>query len=204
MTSTAGSYDNGEGRSVIHKAGLLIGHYSSHINIYLMAFLSARAAAGIWYHPDGNLSRAIHSASTILALAVLAASLCGERIHKQNLCMRDLHAAPILDPQGAIDKNMRRLRLIHTRRSAIYLMAAALAFLTLVFIADKARAWPLGAKAGTTAVMLMMGALVSYIDLARITHQRLQHWCPLCRRGPGNNDEVTPAPTPDPVGAKTN
>lgn len=201
MTSTADSFNDGHG-SVVHRAFLLLGHYSDHINIGIIAVYSVRAVYGMWFaatNPAGNVGLA----TTIAMIVTLYLSLRGEVVHRRSLCLRDINAAPLLDPQGQVDKHRSRLKLIHHPTRHRVFNAAMVLFVAIYPFQDTISTWPVAGKTAGTAAVVAACAVVVYFSVARMTHQRLRPWCPWCQPRGDDDGYTTPAPTPDPVGQNT-
>jgi len=126
------------------------------------------------------------------------------RRHDRALCVYCLRAAPLLDPQGAVTRRRRELRLWHVGEDrvrrwhglgiltwapiAVYLAVPTM-WLVVSTFARRVHGAVFVALAAGFGVMIYAGYMTR-------THDRLQPWCPFCRRGHGDD----PAPVvPDPV-----
>lgn len=202
MTPTADSYGD-DHTNPIYRLRLLLGHYNGTITAWSSLALSTYLIAGIWFHATTHLIR--WPFITAFAVAT-AASMWGASLHRRTLCEREANAIDlVLDPQAAITKHDRRLKVAHraalTRRGNHIVLTLAAA--TLLAIYGIRHLSPLAADIAATALLLMLSPGAFYLDFARMTHARLQPWCPYCRKRGHGDDETTPTPTPDPVGHNT-
>jgi hypothetical protein len=202
MTSTAeGSGDTPASR--IARLRMFIGHYAGKISAWLSLIFSIRIVLGVWF-PD--LIRPWSLAFLIVFIVTLALITWGGHAHRRALCEREKDdIALVLDPQAAVDKNLRRLKAYHlftTTRlgSNVTWAVCGTVFVALLLINHL---WPLAGDIVATVLISAASPLVFYLDLATMTHRRLSPWCPYCRHGGRGPRRTHRVPTPDPVGQKT-
>lgn len=202
MTPTADNYGD-DHTNAIYRLRLLLGHYDGTIRAWLSLTVSIYVIVGIWFHDATNL---IWWPFIVTFVAVSAAGIWGASLHRRTLCEREANAIDlVLDPQAAVTKHDRRLKVAHraklTRRDRgiVYATVAA----TLLAIYGMSRLWPLGADIITTVALGCLCIAAFYLDFARMTHARLQPWCKYCRHGGRGPRDNTRTPRPDPVDSKT-
>jgi len=128
--------------------------------------------------------------------------------HDKHLCLRDVRALPLLDPQGEIDRRRKHLRRFHQafddRRRFLWFTIAALiptmAIITLKHLLHVGpdRQWDLAAAGLYTAEM----PLFVYVIWTQHLHRRLQPWCPFCRRRGKGKNHFEPADPTQPTGQR--
>jgi hypothetical protein len=144
-----------------------------------LPFLYPVLALLVWARPG--------TVFNILATAGFLAVLAADLWHQRELCERCIAAVP-LDAAATAGRRRHLLRLIHHPRP----YAGAYAALLLLRLALP------GGSAAAHAVSSTAYAAVAYLAVAQIQHNRLQPWCPWCRRGNGGDDD--PEPDPGPTG----
>lgn len=196
MTSaTAGDRPGRQSRA--RRAAMWLGHYEPVINPVFDAALIGYVLTWIWLQARPPLVAVF----AIVATGNLAAMFCGDLIHGRNLCPRDIDDT-LLDPQGAVNKNLRRLQWAHgTWPRRLGLIASLTVIALLVTVPQLAHLpWPVRAVASVLAVVA--GVAVTYGALSLYTHRRLQPWCPWCQHGGGGPRSHVTAPDPQPVGTR--
>jgi hypothetical protein len=192
MTSTAAGDDAGR-ESCVRRVAMWLGHYEPRIapvsNIVIFVFV----LSVLWY----PIQIAWVGTFMVLMVMNIGMMVCGDFAHGRNLCPRDIDDT-LLDPQGAVDRNLRRLSWVHRRR-----VLGVIAPLTMIFLlTDVSRLahlpWPFRAAATVVAIAASLG--VVYSSLSMYTHQRLQPWCPWCRHGGHGPGSQVSVPDPQPVG----
>lgn len=114
-----------------------------------------------------------------------AAMLADRGVHQERLCERCVAASP-LDPQAAVDRWKRVLRLHHARGAMLALLGAVIGWdLTAGALFHHPPVWALAISA-LASVALGMTYAVTW------QHRRLYPWCPFCRWGEGGAEEVSP------------
>lgn len=192
MTTAAENPD----RRPLHAVAMLLGHYSvviAPVNEFIMlATIIYRAG---WAHRLGVVSAAI----TVAVMSVVVGGLLFKDFyHDRKLCLRCLDAAPMLDPQAAVDKHINALRSSHFRRKRVISLAFTLivVYVAVSTIPLAGWPWPFRALLIVAGAAGFAGAL--YMDYATAMHSRLYPWCPWCKRR-GFGGETLPEPTPDPT-----
>lgn len=132
------------------------------------------------------------------ALTTILTALISKQIHDRNLCLRHIQESPLLDPQTAVDDNMRYLWFMH--RKHLSWGVVALAALPLLLPVTGRWDLPLYARIALTVLALVGLAATWYFLHASNVHRRLVGWCPWCNPRRGGDDHPAVAPTPDPVG----
>jgi len=160
-----------------------LGHYQVY---FLVAFLLLSAPPPVRGMP-GFLLECLHWVS---ALAFAAAGFAGLAVHRKRLCERCISSAPVLDPQGAVDRWRLALRLGH---KPVLLLAAVVPAIAVVIAGEFDRHLPSALFTWTAAWLMSVLAALNY---ATWQHQRLQLWCPWCPRDDGGEDEAAPVPDP--------
>ena len=171
------------GAVVPEGATMWLGHYSTVLLLGAVAVSVADDAAG---QPGGPLDWL----TSAMWLAGIAALMADVGRHQEHLCERCIAASP-LDPQAAVTRWRRVLRLHHERRAVIALFGGIIVW---DFVSDSLfrhpPAWVLAVDALT---MIILGA--SYVVTWQ--HRRLYPWCPFCRWGDGGAHEASPdVPSP--------
>jgi hypothetical protein len=166
----------------IRRATFWLGHYFAPI------FYGSTAVLGtIWYKPPPPWL-------VVIPYIVLVLSGTFAMAYHENdfRCKHCFAAVPFLDPQGAVDRRRRELRLYHRRGLYVGLQVVSLIVGVVIPPSIFGYAWWfLGVRVFTFAV------IGGYMTWVTITHNRLRPWCPHCPRWGGDDD---PAPRePDPV-----
>lgn len=183
-----------------------IGHYFSPINpiviilgaLWTLAFSEAR---------DSLLYQSVDA---ILMTVLFVPLACELSAHYGKECALCIEASVPLNPGAQVEREDWMLRLAHRfmgwhihhirlRGRIIPIpgsLAAVLAGLALLSVAKSV--FDLGDS--TVAWLNLFGlAIPMAVTLwAVYRHDRLQLWCPYCRRGGGGEDEQVPDSTPDP------
>jgi uncharacterized membrane protein len=183
------------GRRPLHALAMLIGHYSTIVSPFGSLIIYATVIyRAVWMRPVNYFFAVI----TLVAMAVfVVALLLKDFYHGRQLCLRCLNAAPMLNPQAAVDRHINALRYVHFARvRAILLVALLIGSFTVS--AGLLSGWPWPARAVLVAAATIGFVGVSYMDYASRMHQRLYPWCPWCKRR-GFGGEPLPEPTPDPT-----
>lgn len=128
-------------------------------------------------------------------VAVVTVMIFSGSKHKNNLCPYCFDQFP-LDTEGAVNKNIRKLKLYHwfddNSKMVIYWMLALMAAIFGVcFIKGNVGYFGLQSLITAIAVTLYISQKVEK------THYQLYPWCPFCDHGYGEDEEVM-EPEPDP------
>lgn len=194
---TAHDAATGPSRDLPERALIWLGHYGFEIALATMTLVIASIVlpAPAVHAPAWTLTVTYWGAyaTTGLALLILFAIVK----HDRSLCARDFQVAPLLDPEGAVRRRIRELRLVHTR--AVYILVV------MVILADA-----LNNKVFHNRPPLWYAATFCAVEVAWAymlwslrAHRHLADFCPFCH-GRGPDDDPTPV-TPDPVApARTN
>lgn len=156
------------------------GRHARHIGMFLPYLMQVIYGVTTWF-PD--------LPGWITALVVLAAggSIWVVIQHTRELCDKCLGDMP-LDPDKAVKRNMRLLRLIHHMKKP----AIVLGVIFIVSIALPKHWW----EAHVLSDLLFVA--ITYWLFAVMRHNRLEPWCPWCRDdGDGDTFEEVPDPTDD-------
>lgn len=119
----------------------------------------------------------------VLGAAWLLAAVAHMRVHRNNLCERCISGAPLIDPQGAVDRWHLALRVDHMPRAVLTLTFSALAAMFAVDLAHL----PFYFSEIAVAVLVLNFGGYAY---AGYQHQRLQTWCPYCPHDGGDGEEA--------------
>lgn len=192
---------DGDGRPT-HRVLMWLGHYYPRISPGLYLIILIGAIVGLWITPTPP--EAFAWAKTVAITIITLMSVFRDFIHNRNLCLRDLNEAPLLNPQEAVDKHLSYLRR-HHKRSWTLIITSLVGLIgcgILLGSTGTAYPWPWFVRAAIT-VLVVVGAVAGYrIDRTNVVHDRLQPWCPWCRRGGGEDDEAK-QPTPVPGGTRS-
>jgi peptidoglycan/LPS O-acetylase OafA/YrhL len=184
------------GRRPLHALAMLLGHYITIITpINALIMFAVIVYRAVWAHRMGVVASAI--AMAVMSV-VFVALLLKDFYHDRRLCLRCLNAAPMLNPQAAVDKHIEALRSCHFRRWRVSSLAVVLIATFIVAVAVPLAGWPWPGR----ALLIVAGAVgftaALYMDYATVMHSRLQPWCRWCKRR-GFGGEPLPEPTPDPT-----
>lgn len=170
-------------------------HYASYAVPALVGGAILIGAASPWrvtsWNPLDNLhhSAGLFSWASLASLgyvAALWAAIYVSMLHTSRPCLVCAARLP-LDPQAATERARPLLRLHH--RSEPWLgYRPMLAYMAGVFLLPPG--WPLNIWM-IVAMSALLGVLV-----AATRHEKLQPWCPWCRRDDGGEDERMPEPDP--------
>ncbi len=183
-----------ERRGRLSRAWLTLGHFSNHTAA--VASLTGAAAILVW--TAFGVGRIFLFAIVLTVYAVNVVTSVAERVHYRSLCPREVSEAPWLDPQGAVDRHQRELRVWHSRWQRIIPSVISMAFLVLYLTI------PVGKEWAFVAMFAASGLGSAYLTYVDITHTRLYPWCPQCRKG-GRGPRGFTVPDPnDPSGVRPN
>lgn len=195
--TTAAEGSSNPSRGLLHNLAMWWGHYAGR---WLPAIYAALITLNIIDWWDGGRDASWENLARIPLDIALASGIFCEIIHHRNLCLRDIQDAPLLDPQEAVRKQLKYLKLVHRPRLAWALIAVAVLALLLPATGSVAPSLPLLAKLAVTA-MAVAGVFAAGVTLhATRIHRKLQPWCPYCDHRRGGDDDPVVAPEPDPVG----
>jgi hypothetical protein len=141
----------------------------------------------------------------VYTAVIFGALACDIFVHSSNLCERCIQAVP-LNPQAAIDRDRMWLKFFHRFSSHAHLRIRATSvpvptgLLSLLLIGMAVQLAIRLAFDPDKQMTTVVGLVTVTIPLAcafwsGYRHNRLQPWCPLCRRDDGSEVE---APDPDP------
>lgn len=194
--------DGGAGRgSRAYRMAMWVGHYEPDATPVFYAVILGQVACGLWLPVSVNVITSGVAAPVLLLFIV--AMLCSDFVHGRNLCPRDFDDT-LLDPQGAVDKNMRRLAWIHRPKVRLVHAVAAFVVISILMISSLAYGWPWPIRAVMMVVAIAGVTLAGYTSVAIRTHRRLHPWCPLCRRRGGGGGGGSGSRVPDPQPVNTN
>lgn len=193
MTSTAGDHAGRE--SLVHRIAMWLGHYEPRISPVSDVAVLGYVLLTLWFsiQPVGAI------VYFVLVSVNLVAMFCSDFVHGRNLCPRDIDDT-LLDPQGAVDKNLRRLSWMHGGRQRVLTTAAPLTMIALLVSVTGLAHLPWPVRAVATALAIAAALVTMYASLSMHTHRRLQPWCPWCRHGGRGPRSQATAPDPQPVG----
>lgn len=166
--------------AVPERPAMWLGHYSLPLLRVAVAVSVADDAAGQPGGADGWAGWIVTAAWAVWIAAVLADG----GVHQERLCERCVAATP-LDPQAAVDRWKRALRLHHNNGARNGMLGGILACWLATGFLHHPPAWALALSA-TADVAYGAFSLVSW------KHRRLFPWCPFCRWGDGGAEEVSP------------
>lgn len=190
-------------RRPVHRALMWLGHYYPRVSPVLYLSILAAAVVGLWVSPTPPaVFLNLRVAATTVLLVMMTSR---DFIHNRNLCLRDLNEAPLLDPQAAVEKHIGRLRRYHFHSwpVSIAMLVGLIGGGLILGSAGVAYTWPWIVRAAITAVVTASTVMAVRFDRARVTHDRLQPWCPICRRRRGDDGDHVKPPTPTPSGTAT-
>lgn len=193
MTATEEPFGNSR-RSSISELLIAIGHYAAPM-AWIMYLVTVTISLARWW------GAVIPFWISIPFMVSTIAALAAEMYHDRKLCVLDIKAGPLLDPQAAVDKHRPALKLYHRPRQRWTMTAVALLPLLLP--------WTRHLNPGTPVKILFsamsVAAIISTLRLLRALehHRRLHPWCPWCHPRRDKDDDVV-APVPDPVGNAKN
>jgi hypothetical protein len=168
--------------AVPERAAMWLGHYST-------VLLLAAVATSVADDATGQSQGALEWVTSAVWLAWIAAFMTDVGRHQERLCERCIAASP-LDPQAAVTRWRRVLRLHHARRAMLALLGGIIAWDVVNGLFRHPPAWALALDA-LTAVVLGASYVVTW------QHRRLYPWCPFCRWDEGGEHEVSPdVPSP--------
>ncbi len=168
------------------RAWLTLGHFSNHIS----AVASLTAAAYVLVSTATDTARDVLIGLALAVYAVCFVSVAAERTHRRSLCPREISEAPVLDPQAAVDRHARTLRVWHSWWHVVPSVVGLVYISIYVSAPNTVRTWVFAVGFGATAIM---SAYLTYVE---VTHRRLYPWCPHCRHG-GRGPRGFHVPTPD-------
>lgn len=160
------------------------GHYSIRIMIPAVFLLVAFTVAGRPGGDNGVLSWIV----TAVWLAWYVTIMFDFHYHEARLCERCIAATP-LDPQKAVNRWDRLLRVYHSKKVLIGMTISVVAWF---FTAP----WVAGHHWWGNAISLVALLVIAVILTTSHVHRRLYPWCPYCRWGGRGDAEVVPDPDP--------
>lgn len=183
---------------IAHRMAMWFGHYNVHAAILGFAVV---ILGGFVLALDG-LPSWLDLTVRALTVAAIAASAYGtfsRYYHDRNVCDRHIIEAPLDDPDGAVQRNRRKLRLFH-RLTPGMVMKVAVVFLVASALMQFVFHVP------TVVLHLPLigfASALSYLAWSCVVHRRLEPWCPYCRRG-GGDDGFEPVDPTRPHGVRPN
>jgi hypothetical protein len=153
------------------------GHYAPEL---MMASIAAITALGL-FPPPGLFMYTL----PLAVFAFVLATWLMLRAHDRRLCEHCVSSMP-LNPSETAARYKRRFWVAHNGTEARYVIPY-LAFLVAANFVP-----------GTVGRLVWVSAQASLIYLLAVytTHRRLQPWCPWCKGGHGEDEDVD---TPDPI-----
>jgi hypothetical protein len=175
-----------------------IGHYQDRFAFVLVPIVFSNAVTDpLHLSPTTDaVLNIISFAATVLWLF----SCWAESKHNRNLCLLDLEETPLLDPQGAVDRDMWKLKIFHSKGKVVAVMGVFfLLLITANVLGTHGNEWAMWFR-----LALIFPFVAAYLVVTEVTttaHRRLYPWCPFCKRRRDDDDEeTTPAPQPQPTG----
>jgi hypothetical protein len=168
--------------AVPERAAMWLGHYSTALLLAALAVSVADDAAG---RPQGAVTWLVDA----VWLAWIAAWMADIGRHQEHLCERCIAASP-LDPQAAVTRWRRVLRLHHARAATVAMLGSVIAWDIASGMFRHPPAWAFALDA-LASVVLGASYAVTW------QHRRLYPWCPFCHWDEGGEHEVSPdVPSP--------
>lgn len=162
-----------------NQRGLFLAHHPLQVGLALLVVDVGTRLPGV--------PSAVDLAGGIACISLLVAWTTSDVLHlRRRLCLRCARATP-LDPQAAVAKKMRWLRLYHYTTERPWLWAGTL----IVLVAP---IYVFGLKWLSPLVWIPAVGL----PVLAWVHMPLQPWCPFCHWDDGGDEEPSPEPTPDP------
>lgn len=185
--------------------GITIGHFLGPMWSPLMV---ASSATQVLLPKDTALAEGASWAYTILFLGALA---CNILFHQGRLCELCARAVP-LDPQSVVERDRMWLRLYHSVYTNVFIRVRGhsipfplrifLYMLTLLGIMAAIRFTIDPGEVGSDLTSLFVYSIpIAAVFWSSFRHDRLHLWCPFCRWGRGDDEEVT-TPEPDPAASR--
>lgn len=160
------------------------GHYSIRMMIPAVALIVVFDLAG---HPGGD-NGVLSWVVTGVWFAWFATMMIDMNYHESRLCERCITVTP-LDPQKAVARWDRVLRLFHSKRTLILITVGIISWFFIGPQVQHHQWW------GNVIDVLSL-ALIAVIVGTMHIHRRLYPWCPYCRWGDGGEPEIVPDPAP--------
>lgn len=182
-----------------HQLRMWLGHYATLISVvwsgWLVLTIILRPLTEdppIWY-------ALLYTVVTLGLVIAAFASSWNQRFHDRNLCLRDLAATPLTDPQREVERKMWALRAFHS----LTLLALNGVFLLVVIVvlthSATQHGWAGPAQLWVYLLITVYLVASTMVHVMSRIHRRLEPWCPLCRRGGGGGGSYfNPDPAPDP------
>jgi hypothetical protein len=164
--------------AVPERPAMWLGHYSTLL-------LLAAVAASVANDATGQRQQVVEWVSVAAWICWIAALMADWGVHQERLCERCIAASP-LDPQAAVDRWRRVLRVHHARTATVITMGAVVAW---DFIAGALLRHP---PAWALAVSALAVAALGASSAVTWQPRRLYPWCPFCRWDEGGAQEVSP------------
>ncbi len=162
------------------------GHHSIRLMIPAVVLVVAFTVAGRPGGDSGPLSWVV----TAVWLTWFVTIMVDFNYHEARLCERCIAATP-LDPQKAVNRWDRVLRISHSKKALITMTFLVVVwFFTAPWITAEHHWW---GNAINVAALLVVAVIVTTMHV----HRRLYPWCPYCRwGGRGGQEEAVPDPDP--------
>lgn len=184
------------------RTAMWLGHYADRLSIVGFAVMGTAFVVSTLLRDTSieSLSWLLVIPGLALILVSTIAQLCDIRVHRENLCLRDLDEAPLLDPQAEVTKHAHLLAAAHAQVQRIWILVVSLGFMfTGLVVGNIAYENDVpGAFFILTVPYVLMIVVQTWSVRVGAVHHRLQAWCPLCRWGRGPDDDP-PAPEPEPT-----
>lgn len=169
-----------------------IGHY--FLPVYPPVLIVTAVVAVILPNDYEGWGAWVNTSATLVVVALAVANLLA---HHGKLCEWCAEATP-LDPSGTAERKRRWLSHHHweydTKHRAPLITLGGFALATLVM-------WLTEGAWGDLAFFVFFATPTAISLTATKHHHRLQPWCPYCRRGRGDDEEVIKSPDPSPASA---
>lgn len=190
------------------RAMLRLGHLYGRFSTLCLLSLLALNTAQLWL-PDDAQRNIAGDIALVASLVYVGGSMLRDRYHGRMPCTACLDLEPWLDPQGAVEKHDRQLRLWHHpwyRRGLVLILGwFVMTTLFSATITGTNHQLPVphwvGASIGTALYLVLFVAIRTAFNAGN-QHKRLRPWCPGCRNGGrGPRARITPQPSPEPANA---
>lgn len=189
---TAAAVPSGAGDRWWSRTRMWFGHYADYL--FMLMFVVFAVLIPIRPHGPALVQLLVFDVLPIVvAAAAVVSSAFMAPYHDARLCLRDVRAAPLLDPAGAVVRHRRALAYHHSRFLQKVFVTGTFLML-VIFVTSGGRHWWVQVL---YSVSLIVG--LSRVYESRV-HTKLRPWCPFCRdNGGGWGGEAIPEPSPDPV-----
>jgi hypothetical protein len=185
--------DGPPARSRLHGLRMWLGHYT----VYIGSAVGVVAMAALATTETMSSHSVVPRFANVVILAFWTAAYVGQQsnsqYHASNICPRELAAAPLDNPDRAVDRarpQLKRAHWLHDHFWAVVVFGVLMVgmFSILPFV-------QVNAPWSYTPIGVLFAGLIT-ADRISLIHQRLQPWCPFCRDNGGGEFSTDPSPTP--------